>query len=119
MVRNSFESAGCLPFKTTFSLAPLAMDQHFLLFYSFQNNFNFKVTYIFIPLQNERFQGYTGISQSDRPSVCLAVSLSLCPSIAVSVCGQNNSVCQSAGRTIKSHLVTALVFSLNLSKFFI
>ena len=33
----------------------------------------------------------------------------VCLSVCVSVCVQNTSFCQSAGRGIKSHLVTALV----------
>ena len=33
----------------------------------------------------------------------------VCPSICVSICVQNASFCQSAGRGIRSHLVTALV----------
>ena len=56
-----------------------------------------------IPLQNECFQGYTGIS------------LSVCVSICVSVCVQNTMFCQSAGRGIESHSVAALV--LNMLKF--
>ena len=36
----------------------------------------------------------------------------VCPSIRVSVCVQNISFCQSAGRGIKSYLVTALVLAL-------
>ena len=47
---------------------------------------------------------YTGISLSARPCVRLAV----CVPIRVSICVQNISVCQSTGRGIKSHLVTAL-----------
>ena len=44
-------------------------------------------------------------------SACLSVrpSLSVLPSVSVSVCSQNASVYQSAGGGIKSHLVTALV----------
>ena len=33
----------------------------------------------------------------------------VCPSVHVSVCVQNTTFCQSAGRSTKSHLVTALV----------
>ena len=36
---------------------------------------------------------------------------SACLSMCLSVCVQNTSVCQSASGGIKSHLVTALVFS--------
>ena len=36
---------------------------------------------------------------------------SACLSVCLSVCVQNTSVCQSASGGIKSHLVTALVFS--------
>ena len=36
---------------------------------------------------------------------------SACLSMCLSVCVQNTSVCQSASGDIKSHLVTALVFS--------
>ena len=39
-------------------------------------------------------------------SACLSINVSICQS----VCVQNTTVCQSAGRGIKSHLVTALVF---------
>ena len=35
----------------------------------------------------------------------------LCDRVCVSVCVQNTSFCQSAGRVIKSLLVTALVWS--------
>ena len=34
----------------------------------------------------------------------------VCPSVHVSICVQNTSFCQSAGGSIKSHLVTALVY---------
>ena len=37
-------------------------------------------------------------------SACLSIHVSVCQSV------QNTSVCQSAGRGIKSHLVTALVY---------
>ena len=37
--------------------------------------------------------------------------LSVCTSIHVPICVQNTSFCQSAGRGIKSHLVTALVIT--------
>ena len=43
-------------------------------------------------------RGYTGISLSVRQSIC------------VSICVRNTTFCQSAGRGIKSHLVTALVW---------
>ena len=51
-----------------------------------------RLIYIFIPLQNECFCGYTGIS----PSVCPGVRLCT-----------YTSFCQSAGVGVKSHLVTA------------
>ena len=35
----------------------------------------------------------------------------MCPFVRVSVCVQNTGFCQSADRGIKSHLATALVFS--------
>ena len=50
-----------------------------------------------LPLQNEYFRGYTEIS------------LSVCPCVCVSICVQNTSFCQSAGGDIKSHLVIGLV----------
>ena len=49
---------------------------------------------IFILLQNECFRGYTGISLSVCPPVCLCVS--------VSVCVKNICFCQSTGGGIKS-----------------
>ena len=39
----------------------------------------------------------------------LSVHLCVCLYVCQSVCVQNTSVCQSVGRGIKSHLVTALV----------
>ena len=39
---------------------------------------------------------------------CLYIHVSVCPRVSPSV--QNTSACQSAGRGIKSHLKTALVF---------
>ena len=60
---------------------------------------------MFIPLQNECFQGYTGISLSVRLCVCPY----MCPSVYP--CVQNISLCQSASVGIKSHLVIALVLS--------
>ena len=42
-------------------------------------------------------------------SACLTVHPCVHP--CVSVCVQNTSICQSAGRGIKSHLVTAVVLS--------
>ena len=47
-------------------------------------------------------RGYTRISQP----VCLCVS-----PVHVSFCVQNTSFCQSCGVGIKSHLVTAVVFT--------
>ena len=35
----------------------------------------------------------------------------VCSSICVSICVQNTTFCQSAGRGIKSHLVAAVVFT--------
>ena len=40
-------------------------------------------------------------------SACLSIHVSVCRC----VCLQNTSVCQSAGGSIKSHLVKALAFS--------
>ena len=53
--------------------------------------------FFFIPPQTKCFRGYTEISLS----VCLSVS----------ICVQNTNFCQSNGGGIKSHLLTALVFS--------
>ena len=39
------------------------------------------------------------------------VCLSVCPSVLVFVCVQNTTFCQSTGGSIKSHLVTVLVWS--------
>ena len=50
------------------------------------------------------FGGNTGMSLSVSPSMCLCVH--------VSVFVQNTSLCQNAGGGIKSHLVTALVYSI-------
>ena len=55
---------------------------------------------IFIPPQNECFQGYPEFSMCVRPSVCARVS----------VCVQNTTFCQSAGKGIESHSVSALGF---------
>ena len=41
-------------------------------------------------------------------SACLCV----CPSVCPCVCVQNISFCQSAGGSIKSHLVTALIYTI-------
>ena len=53
--------------------------------------------HIIIPLQNECFGGYTGISLSVHPYVCVSFFV------------QNASLCQSASGDIKSHLMTALI----------
>ena len=58
----------------------------------------------FTPLQKECFRGVYW-NQLVCPSVCL-------PS-GVSVCVQNTTFCQSTDEGIKSHLVTAQVFSRN------
>ena len=42
-------------------------------------------------------------------SECTGIRLSVRPSVRVSICVQNTSVCQSAGGGTKLHLVTALV----------
>ena len=42
----------------------------------------------------------------------ISCSLSVHPSICVSICVQNTSFCQSAGAGIISHLVTTLVFTI-------
>ena len=55
---------------------------------------------MFIPPKKNGFGGYTGIRLSVRPFVSL------------SVCVQNGSFCQSAGRGIKSDLVRAPVLHL-------
>ena len=34
----------------------------------------------------------------------------VCPSVHVSICVQDTTLCQSAGRNIKYHLVTVLVY---------
>ena len=52
---------------------------------------------LFKPLQNECFQGYSGISLSVHLSMCL----SICVSIRISVCIQNTSFCQIACGGIK------------------
>ena len=44
-------------------------------------------------------------------SACLFIFGCVCLSVCLSVCVQNTSVCQSASGGIKSHLVTALIFS--------
>ena len=43
-------------------------------------------------------------------SACLSVRVSIC----VFVCVKNTSLCQRAGGDIKSHLGTALVYSMNV-----
>ena len=52
---------------------------------------------------------FGGILESACLSVRLFVRSSICPSIHVSVCVQNTSVCQSAGRGIMSHSVKSRV----------
>ena len=56
-------------------------------------------------LQNECFRSYTGIGLS----VCPPARPSVCQCVRVPVCIQNTNFCKSAGKGIKSHLVTALV----------
>ena len=80
-------------------------NQHFLLF----------PQYLYPAKQ--MFSGV--ILESACLSIRLCVLPTVCPTIHVSVCVQNTSYCQSTGWGIKSHLVTALVSSLYMTKIII
>ena len=76
---------------------------------SFGKGFNIGVIFMSFPCQRIILLHYYTPQNKCFDSACLCV----CFSIHVSVCAQSTRFCQSTGGGIKSHLVTALVQSVN------